>query len=121
MEPLILYSIQSFLAYHINKQFYNNRHFVWCAPCFDSNQLAHTEPRQAPTSNPKTIFNAFIRDVYTIDNHYRRNTILDNTKGLLIDNDKKLESGVITNNEHIEIKRLIKIIKKIEIFTFTDH
>jgi hypothetical protein len=53
-DPLILYSVNSWLAYIINERYYGGEHFVWCAPVFDveaqSRAEVPVERRAAPLS-----------------------------------------------------------------------
>ena len=82
-EPVVLYSIQSYLAYYINTRFYGDKHFVWCAPFFDSHKQSGLTPKLPYTSNPIDIFKAFHKDITIRDNHYKRTEIQRNTIALI--------------------------------------
>ena len=109
-EPVVLYSIQTYLAYHINKEYYSDIHYVWCAPCFDSRVLARTEPQLPITSNPRDIFNSFVCDVYAKDHHYLRQSIDTNIAGLIAGAEAKYSTGVITDATKKKIVGLIRFI-----------
>jgi len=111
-EPVVLYSIQSFLAYYINMEYYTDFHYVWCAPCFDSSALPRTEPRLPPTSNPRELFNFFNNDVYIKDHHLSRMFIDGNIAGLTAGAEAKYRAGVITEDKKVEIIDLIRYIKE---------
>ena len=55
-EPRLLYSVGTKLAYRIDNWFYKGIHYVWCTDTFHSD-------RQAPTSDPRTIANRFLKQI----------------------------------------------------------
>lgn len=109
-EPIILYSVQTYLAYYINEEFYSNLHYVWCASCFDSRALAQFEPRLPITSNPRDLYNEMIRDISTRDNHLCRQAIERNVIGLTTGANARYKESMITKGQKDEILSLIKLI-----------
>ena len=112
MKPVVIYSIQSWLAYHINEEYYNSIHYVWCAPCFDAKIFPSTAPRIAPTSEPRRLYNELNRDIYAKDNHYIRSAIDRNIVGLTGGAEEKLKASVISATQRDEILGLINAIEK---------
>ncbi len=106
-KPLVLYSIQSYLAYYINTEFYNDKHYVWCAPFFDSRKESSLRPKLPYTSNPIDIYKSFLRDATTKDRHFERNEIMRNTMGLRKGALEKLKLGEIDQNTYDEVLALI--------------
>ncbi len=52
--PLVLYSVNTYLAFMINERYYEGKHYVWCSEVFDARDrdrlgLYGNIP---PTSNP---------------------------------------------------------------------
>lgn len=111
-DPVVLYSVQSYLAYYINTHFYNSVHYVWCASSFDSETNATLTPKLPYTSNPKHIYNSFKKDISTNDNHYIRSEIRRNTVGLLNGANVMLNKGKITNEQFALVKTIIKNCQK---------
>ena len=109
-DPVVWYSIQSYLAYYINEEYYRGEHYVWVAPYFDSAAKDGLTAKVSVTSNPKDIYNAFSKDVYTRDNHYTRGQIESNINGLIRGAHAKRKAGVITETQEEEIKGMIKTI-----------
>ncbi len=106
-EPVILYSIQSYLAYYINTRYYNNIHYVWCAPFFDSNKESGLTPKLAYTSNPIDIFKSYYRDITVRDRHYKRPEIERNTVALLKGATIMKDKGAISDETYEKIKKTI--------------
>ena len=106
-NPNVMYSIQTYCAYCINKDFYNNIHYVWCAPYFDS-------PYLASSSNPRDIYNDLIKDVFIRDYHAHRYVVMEKIPGLEQGVDVKYSSGIITATQKDEILGMIKtaLLKK---------
>jgi len=111
-DPIILYSVQTFLAYYINKTFYSDIHYVWCTPYFDSNALARTEPKLPVTSNPRSIYNSLINDAYIKDDHYRRVNIERNIVGITEGAAAKLQERIISEDTYKQIKGLLKCVNE---------
>lgn len=114
MGEIIFYSINSYLAFWLNENFYK-KHFVWCAPVFDPTKLNDYDQNRKipPSSAPAKIYERLKEDVTNSDLHSikiseNRNGL---TKGALIN----FENGTITD---IELARIQKIIKNAEINDF---
>ena len=106
-KPVILYSVQSYLAYYINTTFYNDMHYVWCAPFFDSNREAKLVPQLPYTSNPIDIYRSYLMDIKTIDNHYNKTAIQRNTVALLKGAETMHKKGNIDDASLEKIKQII--------------
>jgi hypothetical protein len=92
-EPLILYSTISRLAYLIAKRYYNNVHYVWCAPVREADAFDTLNP---PSSDPLSIYWSWLEDVVRNDDHSSK--IADNRRGLILGATVKEGHGVI--DEH---------------------
>lgn len=113
-KPVVLYSIQSYLAYFINTKYYCGKHYVWCAPYFDSNREAALMPKLAYTSNPIDILKAFYKDITIHDRHYKDSEIKRNTVGLLKGASTMHSKGVIDDDTLSKIKKIIHQCSKDE-------
>ena len=60
-NPLILYSVNTVLAYEVNTTYYNDTHFVWCAPYFDCRKTPRNYKNNPPTSNPCEFYKLLLR------------------------------------------------------------
>lgn len=58
MPPLLLYSVNTYLAWAINDRYYNGRHFVWCSEVFDPRARGALSAHAStpPSSNPRDIY-----------------------------------------------------------------
>lgn len=99
-EFLFLYSVNTWLAYKISEQYYANKHYVWCAPFFNSGE-------NPPSSNPRCIFRMFHDEVNTQDKH--GNKIAQNRLGLIKGANIKFEKGDISREEYKEILEIIQV------------
>jgi len=104
-EPLVFYSTNTLLAYNISQKYYNQKHFVWCTPYFDS--WTGTEDYTVPeSSSPKQIFKDLFKAVYSMDKHSP--SIRSNRLGLRRGVAAKRESGAINEQQAKEILSVIK-------------
>lgn len=94
----VLFSVGTKLAYQINKFYYGDIHYVWCAENFDS-------LKQPPTSNPLTIMKRYLEICLKQDRHCYE--ITNNLAGILNGAKAKLDDGVITSEQREDIHRLI--------------
>lgn len=95
-----LYSVGTELAYRINKNFYGDIHYVWCADCFHS----MTQP---PTSDPATICSRYLEQIKGGDRHaYEINA---NIAGILRGAEAKLKQGVIDDDTYTKIKKIVAV------------
>ena len=112
---LILYFVNTYLAYTINERYYGSKHYVWCSEVFD----AHANHRLGrysnipPTSNPKEIYLNLYEEVKRGDRHSAK--IKTNRRGILRGAEIKLKAGQINQHQYDEID---KIVKSVEISTF---
>lgn len=113
-NPVVLYSIQSYLAYYINTTYYGDRHFVWCAPFFDSNKESGLTPKLPYTSNPIDIFKSYYKDITIHDRHYKCTEIKRNTVALLKGAKIMHTKGVIDDSTFDKIKKTINLCSKDE-------
>jgi hypothetical protein len=109
---LILYSINSYFSYKINEKYYKNIHYVWCSPFFDSESLDSLHNSNPHSSNPRDIFNAYIKDVYSNDKHYKRTKIEENIIGIRNGAEDKLKNFVINEEQYEQIIGAIKIVQE---------
>ena len=105
-KKIIYYSINSYLAFWLNENFYNN-HFVWCAPVFDPAVLNEYDQNRKipPSSAPAKIYKRFKEDIEGGDLHSSK--IIENITGLKKGAIINYENGKITE---IELARINKII-----------
>lgn len=96
-KPL-LYSVGTQLAYKIERNYYNDIHYVWCTT--DFNDL-----RQPPTSNPSKICKRYLELISTGDRHAVE--INNNISGILRGAKAKYDSRVISKKEYNKIKTLV--------------
>jgi hypothetical protein len=103
--PLILYSVNTYLAYRISERYYGQHH-VWCSPCFDSRSSYNlgliTNP---PTSNPSEIYHNLLAEVQRGDRHSSK--IIDNKAGILQGVVYNRGIGVISEEETVEITAVV--------------
>ena len=96
---LVLYSVNTWLAYKIAENYFNNIHYAWCSPVFNANGI------NPPSSDPCEIYNGLLKDISGKDHHSSK--IITNKTGLLAAAEKKLMSGVITVEQKNEIFDII--------------
>ncbi len=105
--PLILYSVNTYLAYAINERYYGRVHYVWCSEVFD----AHTHSalgryaNTPPTSNPRDIYRNLYEEVKRGDRHSAK--IQENRRRILRGAERKLEAGIITPEQFNEIEQIV--------------
>lgn len=106
--PLLLYSVNTSLAFRINEQFYKQIHYAWCNPYFDMrrNQISGIG-KSPPSSNPFEIYAAYLRDARAGDLH--SSLIKQNKQGILRGAKARLERGQITNEQRDEIEKILEI------------
>ena len=92
------YSVNTYLSYKINKIFYKDSHYVWCAPNFD-------EDDNPPSSNPKEIYLSLLKDVKLNDKHSAK--IEKNKMGLIKGANEQHKNSVITDMQRDEIHEIV--------------
>lgn len=98
-KEVLLYSINTVLAFRIQCTYYDNIHFVWCTDKYDHGT------RQPASSNPLSIAQSFIQDVYSKDKHSA--IIRQNREGLKRGAMFKRKNGVIDEETESEIIALV--------------
>lgn len=71
MAGPVLYSTNSWMAHNIASKYRNGTHFVWCSEHYDPAASAVGSPAAAiaPSSSPKTIYDALHRDCANEERH----------------------------------------------------
>jgi hypothetical protein len=106
-DPLVLYSTVTKLALNVARIYYNDLHYVWCAPVFDGRQAADAEYSVPPTSSPYEIFLALREEIRRGDAHSRR--IEENRTGILRGATAKRRSGTISEQQEQEIATIVEL------------
>src|ERR1700735_4847362 len=101
----ILYSTMTTLAYNINKNYYKDRHYMWCTPYFGTNYYSphFTVP---PSSSPIEIYNTLRKEIDGSDLHSYK--IKLNRKGIRKGADTMLSTGKISREDYDEIIAISK-------------
>ncbi|MBU3838053.1 MAG: hypothetical protein H9777_07020 [Candidatus Phocaeicola faecigallinarum] len=107
-ERLYLYSTNTYLAHKLSQMFYNDTHYVWCTPIFNSKNLGTYDIGKdtPPSSTPLNIYNTLKEDVEHKDKHSEK--IKQNRAGLMKGATIYLENGLITDEEFRYIKTIIE-------------
>lgn len=102
----ILYSTMTYVAYNINKRYYEGKHYLWCTPYFGVNIESpyFTVP---PSSSPLEIYNNLKKDVDTSDIHSSK--IQLNRIGIRQGASINLRLGVINQEQHDDIVEISKL------------
>ncbi len=91
----VLYSINTWLAFKIAEVYYEDTHYVWCAPVFNAKGI------NPPSSDPSIIYKTLANDVLGKDKHSAK--ISQNRTGLIKGADIKRKAGVISTEQYKEI------------------
>lgn len=102
LSDFLLYSTGTEMAYLIDKEYYNDVHFVWCTEAFD----AFLQPG---SSNPRNLCMRYLNQIVTGDSH--ASEIANNKAGILRGANEKLKAGVITKEQFEEIQIRVKYSK----------
>lgn len=101
--PLLLYSVNTLLAFRINQRYYGEQHYVWCAPVFDGSKLPPTHPYFVPpTSSPAEIFCGLREEVYRADG--KSSKVKDNKAGIIRGASEKRKARIINRDQEEEIR-----------------
>src|SRR5437660_969328 len=111
-DPLILYSVNSWLAYIINERYYGGEHYVWCAPVFDADALSKVEQTLPATSNARDVYRRYREESQKADRHGP--TIGENIAGILRGANAKRRTGVISEKQEKEIERILNTSERSE-------
>lgn len=104
-KHLLLYSINTYLAYSINSNYYNDLHYVWCSPFFDCREEASRYRNNPQSSNPCEIYLNFSKDVERNDEHSLH--IKQNKIGLLSGASQKRQQGLIDKSKEEDIIAMV--------------
>ena len=119
-SPIIIYSVNSELAWQINVKYYNDVHFVWCTPDFGSSVSTSNLLNNPPSSQALKIYKTLDEAAKSSDRH--SSAISENRMGLRVGVESKYEKGIIDepqrdaihyaieNTECIGFKPLLYII-----------
>ena len=106
-DPLLLYSINSWLAYIIAERYYRSEHYVWCSPFFNSRTISSIDATTPPTSNPYEIYCNLLDEVSNGDRHSAK--IKENKVGILKGASFKKQAGVITEGQERDIVSIVDL------------
>jgi hypothetical protein len=109
--PLILYSVNTYLAFMLNERYYDGKHYVWCSEVFDA-RSNHQLGRYAsipPTSNPYEIYHNLREEVQRGDRHSAK--IAANREGILRGAEAKRKAGVINESQFHDIRQTVKSVE----------
>ena len=97
----IYYSTSVFLKYYIQKEYFKDKHYVWCSEIFDNSKSTPNTPQSliGPTSNPSTIYNELKNAVSKNDTHYHK--IIEQKASLKMLSIEKHKNGEI-NSTHMD-------------------
>lgn len=103
-NPVIIYSVNTKLAFFINTNYYNHTHYVWCSPFFNPKTDNNIFPPPR-SSTPCEIYSELVKDVKSNDEHSAK--IKSNRLGLLEGVVANFEKGIIDEDTKEELKLLI--------------
>lgn len=104
--PLLMYSVNTSLAFRLNEEFYRQVHYAWCAPHFDMRRNQYSGIGKVPASaNPFEIYAGFLRDARAGDMHSR--LIEGNREGLRRGAKIRYERGQIKAAVRNEINEIV--------------
>lgn len=93
-----LFSVNSYLAYKINQEYYCGVHYVWCASAFN-------DPDAPASSNPSEIMRNYQKSVRSEDVH---SLIINQNKiGILRGIDAKRDCETITSDQRDELINIV--------------
>ncbi|MBV9109356.1 MAG: hypothetical protein JO306_08115 [Gemmatimonadetes bacterium] len=104
MDPLILYSANTLLAYSIAERFYRGVHYAWCSPLYDGTRAA-AHINIPPSSSPAELYRIYAEDARRGELH---SELFDrNRRGVKGGAKVKRDSGVITDDDVSEIEEIV--------------
>lgn len=105
LDPILLYSANTWLAYAIAEQYYGGQHYVWCTPHFDPSGVASINYAVPPSSSPVEIYRGLRMDVTNGDRHSAK--ISANKAGILRGVEARRKDGDITDVAAQEIVAIL--------------
>lgn len=106
-EPIVLYSVNTWLAYMIAERYYRGIHYVWCTPHFDPSSEPPLNYIVPPSSSPVEIYRTLRKDISSGDRHSAK--IDSNKSGILRGVKAKRSEGVIDHDGEEEITSIIEV------------
>lgn len=100
-SPLLLYSTNTLLAYHINQTYYGELHYVWCSAFFGVENIPSPYHPNPAGSSPQGIYATLLGAIENGDRHCEK--IHLNKAGLRHGATAKHGHGEITNTQRLEI------------------
>lgn len=97
-EAHLLFSVGTYLAYRIERDYYKGVHYVWCTTEFNSK-------KQPVTSRPLTICRRYLEQITGADRH--TSEISNNQLGILTGAKLKYDLGIINEKQYNEIKQIV--------------
>lgn len=104
--PLILYSTNTSLAFHIAERYYQRKHFVWCTPFFNGRSDKGDAGFVPPTSCPGDIYRSLYREWRAGDRHSTK--IEQNKNGILRGAKARRNAGAIPEDHEQEISAIVE-------------
>jgi hypothetical protein len=104
-DPLVLYSVNTLLAYRINEHFYGQIHYVWCSPFFSASGISRLDLQAPPSSTPCDICRTYLDDVLRQDRH--SSAIRNNRYGIKSGLAVKKADGMISAEQHRELEETV--------------
>lgn len=101
----VYYSCATWLSLQVNRLYYGNVHYVWCAPYFDPRSPLNPHNVVPPTSSPKEIYWSLKKEVDEKDRHSAK--IAQNKAGIRRGADINLKLGTIGADQHTEIMDIV--------------
>jgi hypothetical protein len=106
-SPLLLYSTNTLLAYHINQTYYGELHYVWCSAFFGAANIPSPYRPNPPASCPQDIYETLLKAVENSDRHCPK--IRLNKAGLRRGATLKHRQGDISNTQRLEILDKVRL------------
>ncbi len=106
-NPLLLYSTNTLMAYHINEKYYGDLHYVWCSAFFGASNIPSPYRPNPPSSSPQEIYESLMRDVESGDRHSAK--IKQNKAGLRHGANFKHRQGDINDAQRLEIFAKVRL------------
>jgi hypothetical protein len=106
-SPLLLYSTNTLLAYHINQTYYGELHYVWCSAFFGADNIPSPYRANPPSSSPQGIYETLLKAVENSDRHSEK--IRLNRAGLRRGATFKQGQGDITDAQRLEILDKVRL------------
>ncbi len=105
-KPLLLYSVNTKLAYSIAELYYGGMHYAWCSPYFDARDRPGYNPSAPPSSNPCEILQGLREEVRRGDRHSKK--IEQNRVGIIGGAARHVDAGTISEDQREEIEDVVK-------------